>query len=381
MRLLLLALVFVLSYTRDKFEGPGDSLAHGPEFRVGEELETKSEEPCIDYLVVTTNSPGHLSENGEYFGFDNDCADTFFGTTEWGGRKYEVVVNGYLERVLVFRDGNTCEQSCGRISPVISDHVYNFKNDDIIYHAKLAEPCPANYVQIGKLDRDNNIVGEDLGVSKVATIAECQFKCEELSGHQCKAFMFGSGDLKYKHGHSCKLSSSGVPTTQFGKNFRFCQRKLPCSKALRVVNAYPGELGQKGEYFGFNDLCANTFFGTHDWKNQKWHIRVGNRERKILTFKEGPHCRQSCGRITPFDEHQANDWKLGDLIFHAEGYSNEQPSQPSGAALAASFEESASQFTNFAMIIVLSGAAFGMGYYLSKFRAKSGLVTDYQNME
>jgi len=334
-------------------------------------------EGCVDFLKVTTNNPGKFSENGEYFGFTNECADKFFGTTEWHTHKYEVVVNGFLERVLVFRDGEHCKQSCGRISPVISDHVYNFKTGDLIYHAKLAEPCPDGYVQVGSLSLQNNIVGDDLGVMKVATIQECQFACEELPNHKCVAFMFGNEDLKYKHGHYCKLSSQPIPEVDFGTNFRFCQRTLPCSKALRVTTEYPGELGQKGEYFGFDDACADEFFGTKNWKNGHWHVMVEGKVEKIITFKEGPHCKMSCGRVTPFVSHKPNDFKLGDLIYHAPGYEHED----GGLAVAASFEESASQFTNFAMILVLSGAAFGMGYYLSKFRAKNALVTDYQNME
>lgn len=334
-------------------------------------------EDCSDFLRVTTNSPGHIAENGEYFGFTNECADQFFGM-EWHGKKFEVIVNGFLERILVFKDGEHCQQSCGRISPVISDHVYNFKTGDLLYHAKLAEPCPAGYLQVGSLSMQNNIVGDDLGVMKVATIQECQFACEELPNHKCAAFMFGNEDLKYKHGHYCKLSSEPIPEVDFGTNFRFCQRKIPCSKALRVINAYPGELGQKGEYFGFDDECANTFFGTKNWKNQHWHVTVEGKQEKIITFKEGPHCSMSCGRITPLDEHRANDFKLGDLIYHSKGFEKEEPKDVS---IAASFEETAGQFTNFAMIAVLSGAAFGMGYYLSKFRAKSGLVSDYQNME
>jgi len=353
---------------------------------------------CRDHLMVSTMVHADLrapnSENGEYFGFTNECADEFFETEDWHGHKYEVVVNGFLEQVLVFRDGNHCGQSCGRISPIVSDHVYNFKEGDLLYHARLAEPCPEGYIQVGTLALTNNIVGDGLSTVKTENIADCQYLCEELENHKCVAFMYGNEDLKYKHGDYCKLSEQPIPEVDFGTNFRFCQRKLPCTQALRVIDDYPGEMGEKGAYFGFEDACADQFFGTKNWKNQHWHVMTDRHLEspkivKIITFKDGPHCGESCGRVLPLEDRRANDWRLGDLIFHAPGYEHEraqvQAEDESASADSedhvAALEDSTSQFTNFAMVMVLSGAAFGMGYYLSKFRAKSGLVSDYQNME
>ena len=67
-------------------------------------------------MLITNKPPYGLS--GQYFGFTNDDADTFFGISGWSGQTYGVESsNGVTGQVKVWRDDADCQMSCGRWDP------------------------------------------------------------------------------------------------------------------------------------------------------------------------------------------------------------------------------------------------------------------------
>jgi len=88
----------------------------------------------VPALLVTDGWPNSFNEQGKYFGFDNDNADSFFGTEHWVGRHQIYTSDGNEGEIQVWRDNTNCQMSCGRWHPLHKASAGDWTAGITIYH-------------------------------------------------------------------------------------------------------------------------------------------------------------------------------------------------------------------------------------------------------
>ena len=80
---------------------------------------------------------------------------------------------------------------------------------------------------------------------------------------------------------------------------------------MLITNGIP--YGSAGQYFGFRDDDADSFFGTYDWNGRTYGVQSSNGvSGQVKVWRDDSDCQMSCGRWDPRGSANAGDWSPGD---------------------------------------------------------------------